>query len=195
MDFELWNLPELGCFGDYLVFSWHALVDTLFQLTVCKPYMLEAFPCSGNIHVHLVILISRNFRQISSFFSGNMNFEKCLSFRMGYSLPWKHVTLYLEPYFIGSLNIDSWVWGSARRAPLGYVSTTSNFARTWTQHPIHHQSSIITPSLVLRSLIYFTVFLLFTVLLHTGISGRQTYGYEMSTLHIYNHYIYINFKL
>ena len=72
----------------------------------------------------------------------------------------------------------------------GYVSTTSHFARTWTQHPIHHQSSIITPSLVLRSFIYFTVFLLFTVLLHTGISGRQPYGYEMSTLHIYNHYTY-----
>ena len=32
----------------------------------CKHYMIEAFPCSGNIY--LVILISRNFRQISSLF-------------------------------------------------------------------------------------------------------------------------------
>ena len=29
----------------------------------------------------------------------------------------------------------------------------------------------------------------------TGISGRQPYGYDMSTLHIHNIYIYIHFKL
>ena len=62
---------------------------------------------------------------------------------------------------------DSRVCGSTRRAPLGYALITSHFARTLTQHPIHHHSSIITPSLVLRFIIslfcYYSLFLL-----HTG---------------------------
>ena len=32
MDVELLYLPELGSFGDYLVFSWNVLADTLFRV-------------------------------------------------------------------------------------------------------------------------------------------------------------------
>ena len=39
------------------------------------------------------------FQTVMLIISGNMNFEKGLCFIMGYSLPWKHVTLFMEAVF------------------------------------------------------------------------------------------------
>ena len=42
---------------------------------------------------------------------------------------------------------DSWDWGYAWLAPLGYALIACCFACSWIQHPNHYQSSIITPPL------------------------------------------------
>ena len=49
---------------------------------------------------------------------------------------------------------------------------------------IHHHTFTSSTFLIISLFCYCSLFLL-----HTDISGRQPYGYEMSTLHIYNIYI------
>ena len=169
MDVELWYLPELCPFGNYLVFSWHAFADTVFQMTVYAwlMYDMQTIHTQGMLTIHtqgMLTIHTQGMQTIhiqgmqtihiqgmqtihtqgmltihtqgmltihtqgmltihtpgmqtihtqdmqtihtqgipmfwehvwhaSSLFLEIWNFEKSLCFIMGYSLPWKHVTL------------------------------------------------------------------------------------------------------